>query len=121
MSVSVLVVEDDPEVRNAIRAMLEAEGYDVECAESTDEAKEALNRLPRPCILLWDPTTPRQSLSIIDRATMEGVHVLTLPVSITSIAVEGTTGRGMRKRLTSADAVLRIVREHCPLANAANA
>ena len=121
MSVSVLVVEDDPEVRNSLRAILETEGYDVDCAESTDEAKEALNRLPRPCILLWDPTTPRQSLSMVDRATMEGVHVLTLPVSIASTEGEGSNGRRMRKRLTSMDAVLRIVREHCPLADAANA
>jgi DNA-binding response OmpR family regulator len=121
MSVSILVVEDDPEIRNSIRAILEAEGYDVDCVESTDEAKEALNRLPRPCILLWDPTTPRQSLSMVDRATMEGVHVLTLPVSIASTAVPGSDGQRMRKRLTSADAVLRTVREYCPLADAATA
>ena len=120
MSVSILVVEDHPEVRESIRALLATEGYEVHCAENSDEALAVLGRLPRPCILLWDPMTPRQSWSMIDRATMEGVHVATLPVSLASTSAPGSDLKTTTRRLTSEEAILRIVREYCPMKDAAN-
>jgi CheY-like chemotaxis protein len=115
MSVSILLVEDTAELRDAVRTLLEKEGYVVHCAENPDEALDLLSRLPRPCILLWDAITPRQSLSMVDQAMLDGVHVASLPVSLASARTAGSTRRKMAKRLTSEEAILSIVREHCPL------
>ena len=120
MLISVLVVEDQADIRDHVRALLERAGYVVHTARSPDEALEVLNQLPRPCILLWDAMTPRQSLTMVDRATLEGVHVAALPVSISSVHFAGLP-REMTKRLTSEDAILTIVQEHCPLPEKASA
>jgi two-component system, OmpR family, response regulator CpxR len=114
-SVSVLVVEDFTDLRNTVRDLLKNEGYEVHCATDPDEAIALLERLPRPCILLWDALMARQSLSMVDRATMVGVHVATLPVSVGCDASVGAVAWRMTKRLTSTEAILSIVREHCPL------
>ncbi len=54
----ILVVEDDPEVRSAIKMVLEAEAYEV--AESGDGA-DALTKLrtsPQPSLILLDLMMP---------------------------------------------------------------
>jgi CheY-like chemotaxis protein len=117
MSVSVLVVEDELRLRDAVRALLEGVGYVVHCAASPDEAIDLLRLLPRPCLLLWDAMVPRQSLSMVDQATRQGVHVAALPVSVASVHDAGAP-RHLTKRLTSEDAILAIVRKHCPLPEA---
>jgi CheY-like chemotaxis protein len=114
MSISVLVVEDQADIREAVTKALEGEGYIVHSACDPDEAIALLATLPRPCILLWDALTPRQSLTMVDQATLEGVHVATLPVSVASVHVAGSP-RQVSKRLVGLDVVLSIVREHCPL------
>jgi CheY-like chemotaxis protein len=120
MTVSILVVEDQAELRDALKVLLEGEGYEVHCAGSPDDALELLNHLPRPCILLWDALTPRQGWSLLHQARLDGVHIATLPVSVASVRAPGAE-RTLAKRLTSEEAILRIVREYCPLADAANA
>jgi len=113
MSISILIVEDQADIEVHLRTLLEAEGYVVHSAGDADEALQHLARLPRPCILLWDAMMPRQSLTMVDRATMEGVHVAIIPVSVAT-HLAGTERR-VHKKLTSEDAVLDVVRAHCPL------
>jgi len=120
MTVSVLIVEDDQALRIAVEELLQGAGYEVHCAENPDEAMALLDRLPRPCILFWDALTPWQSLSMVDQATLEGVHVATLPVSLATVRGARSDGK-VAKRLTSAEAILNIVREYCPLPVAASA
>jgi CheY-like chemotaxis protein len=120
MSVSVLVVEDDLAIRDAVKALLERERYEVHCAASPEEALDLLSRLPRPCIVFWDPLASRRDLDLLDQAALDGVHVATLPVSMASARESGASSVRLIKRLTSEDAILSIVREHCPLKDAAN-
>src|SRR5690349_19045182 len=112
MPISVLVVEDETHIRDTVTRLLEGAGYVVHAATDPDEALARLKQLPRPCILLWDAMTPRQSLTMVDAVTMQGVHVAALPVSIASIHV-ADSHRQVTKRLTSEDAILSIVQEHC--------
>jgi CheY-like chemotaxis protein len=121
MPASILVVEDDIEIRNAVQTLLERDGYEVNCADDPDEALELLKRLPRPCIVLWDALTSRQNLTMLDEATLAGVHVATLPISLIRLPRSDPADPKLVKRVTSEDAILNIVREHCPPAEAANA
>ena len=111
--ISVLVVEDQADIRSQVQGLLERAGYEVHTADGTDQAIDLLNRLPRPCILLWDPMTPRRSLTMVNRATLEGVHVAALPVSMSAVHLAGSSP-ALTKRLTSEDAILNIVQEYCP-------
>jgi CheY-like chemotaxis protein len=114
MPISSLVVEDQADIRDRLRVILEVAGYVVRTADDPQTAMDRLRRLPRPCLVLWDAVTPRQSLTMVDQATLEGVYVASLPVSVSSVHL-ARTPQAVTKRLTREDAVLRIVREHCPL------
>jgi CheY-like chemotaxis protein len=114
MSISVLVVEDQADIRQLVTRLLEGAGYVVHAAETPDEAIALLRTLPRPCLVLWDATTPRQSLTLLGEAILDGVHVAALPVSLASVHVAGRP-KQVRKHFTSEEAILAIVEEHCPL------
>jgi CheY-like chemotaxis protein len=113
MSMHVLVVEDHPAIRTELVDLLKEAGYQVTWAKDSADAIDRLSRLPRPCILLWDPMIPRVSLSLVEKALMVGVHVATIPVSVTPSA-RPANGVASQKELASSVAVLRIVEEHCP-------
>ena len=57
----VLLVEDDPGMRDAIRSLLERVGFSVASARDGLEAWELLARGPRPIAILVDLYTPRMT------------------------------------------------------------
>ncbi len=57
----ILLVEDEPGVRQAIRTLLERAGFSVAVATDGAEAWELLSRGPRPVAILVDLYTPRMS------------------------------------------------------------
>jgi CheY-like chemotaxis protein len=58
---SVLLVEDDAGMRDAIRALLERAGFRVSVAKDAAEGWELLARGPRPVAVLTDLYTPRMT------------------------------------------------------------
>jgi CheY-like chemotaxis protein len=111
---SVLVVEDHYELLNLIEQDLTQRGYDVCCAATIHDALATLNAMPSPCLVLWDPTTLPISAPLVSLAGRRGVHIATIPVGITST---GQTAEGLPmivKRLTSLEAILTVLRAHCP-------
>ena len=56
-SASVLLVEDDRDIREAVSAVLEAEGYTVLTAGNGEEALKILER-GQPCVVLLDLMMP---------------------------------------------------------------
>jgi CheY-like chemotaxis protein len=113
MSISVLVVEDHAELQASLRELIAAHGYRVRCAVNVDEAKAALQEGPLPCIVLWDPVTLEMIAELIAHTARLGVHVATIPISVTSTGSSETGRSIIMKRLTSRDAVLSVVRAHC--------
>jgi CheY-like chemotaxis protein len=55
---SVLLVEDDPLTRGAMRMVLEWEGYQVSCAANGQEALDLLHKGERPSLILLDIAMP---------------------------------------------------------------
>ncbi len=55
----VLVVDDDPDIRDALSEALRAEGYDATAASNGSEALDALNGAgPRPAAIVLDLMMP---------------------------------------------------------------
>ncbi len=48
----ILIVEDDEDISSLLRRAFELEGYEVDCARSTDEAIETAKRQPYDTIIL---------------------------------------------------------------------
>lgn len=67
MPAAVLIVDDDDEIREAVRALLEDEGYDVEEARHGEEAIRLLKKSPRRFVVLLDLRMP----------VLDGVGVIT--------------------------------------------
>jgi CheY-like chemotaxis protein len=54
----VLVVDDDPDIRNAVGIALETLGYDVAVAANGQEALNVLNDKGAPCVIFLDLMMP---------------------------------------------------------------
>ncbi|MBM3321738.1 MAG: sigma-54-dependent Fis family transcriptional regulator [Candidatus Eisenbacteria bacterium] len=54
---SILVVDDEPNIRRTLTGLLEDEGFDVKCTASAEEALEAIGKSP-PDLLLLDVFLP---------------------------------------------------------------
>jgi CheY-like chemotaxis protein len=58
---TVLVVDDEPDIRDSLRDALEDEGYEVAVARNGREALDALPTLPRPVGIILDIIMPVMS------------------------------------------------------------
>jgi excisionase family DNA binding protein len=83
----VLVVDDDPGVRQVVRANLEAEGYAVREAGSADEGLASLEEEP-PDLLLLDVMMPEVDGWEMLRRVQERFGVGAIPVLVFSGTVE---------------------------------
>ena len=54
----VMVVEDDRDIRETFRQLLEIEGYEVIVASNGKEALDLLKRTSSPCVILLDLMMP---------------------------------------------------------------
>jgi CheY-like chemotaxis protein len=58
---TVLVVDDEPDIRDSLRDALEDEGYEVAVARNGREALDTLPMLPRPLGIILDVIMPVMS------------------------------------------------------------
>jgi CheY-like chemotaxis protein len=58
---SILIVEDDPDVRDAIAAFLRAEGFSIATAVDGSRALDMLARGPAPALILLDYMMPHMN------------------------------------------------------------
>lgn len=77
----VLVIDDDPDIREALSDVLAEEGFRVHDAVDGQHALERLAGLPRPCVLLLDWRMPRlDGKGLLDtletRGALDGLTVL---------------------------------------------
>jgi two-component system, chemotaxis family, chemotaxis protein CheY len=69
----ILLVEDDPDVREVLQDVLHEEGFAVSSAADGLEALAVLPTLPRPCVLLLDWLMPRlDGAGLLERLEQEG-------------------------------------------------
>ncbi|WP_257451000.1 response regulator [Archangium lipolyticum] len=54
----VLIVEDDPDIRESLQHFLESHGYPVRSASHGKEALEMMARAPRPAMVVLDMSLP---------------------------------------------------------------
>jgi two-component system, chemotaxis family, chemotaxis protein CheY len=112
---SVLVVEDNDDIREAIGAILESEGYEIALAENGERALELLAALPRPCLLLVDLIMPKmdgwQLLQFLSRDD----RLATIPVVVLSAAANANAAGTHRtlKKPVDLEVLVRIVHDHC--------
>lgn len=81
---TVLLVENDTDIRDTLRALLTVHGCDVVCAIDGAEALTLARRDPRPCIIVLDLTIPRVDEHEFRGAQFADPAIRDIPVIATS-------------------------------------
>jgi len=124
VSGNILIVEDDPDVREMLATLLSTEGFHVVGAEDGLEALHLLrivrHRAPEvPCLILLDLTMPRLGGHEFRRVQLGDPTVASVPVAVMSGAVDiEERAQALGAVATVAkpidhDLLLNVVRRYC--------
>src|SRR5579885_3279154 len=89
---SILIIEDELEIRENLKALLELEGYQVITAGNGREGLEALKSAPRPCLILLDLLMPVMTGDEFLRELTSQDALATIPVCVVSGVSEKLKG-----------------------------
>ena len=92
----ILVVDDDPDIRESLREVLEDEGYTVNTVGNGREALDYLHRSPHPCVILLDLMMPVMDGWQFRREQKQDPTIATIPLIV-------ITATGKRPVLIDAD------------------
>lgn len=81
---SVLVVDDDEDIRDVLSVLLETEGFHVDTARDGLEALEQLKSGPPPAVVLLDMMMPRMDGESLVREMKRDPTVAAVPIVIMS-------------------------------------
>jgi CheY-like chemotaxis protein len=112
---TVLIVEDEEDLREMIREALELNGYAVVTAEDGQQALERLSGIEELCLVLIDLLMPGMNgwdlfKELKGRSELDGVPIIVYS-SVADRAPNGAT-RVLQKPLTFGE-LLSTVREYC--------
>jgi CheY-like chemotaxis protein len=113
-SASVLLVEDDRDIREAVSAVLEAEGYTVLLAGNGEEALAILER-GQPCVVLLDLMMPVMNGWDFMEEVRKSRRLDDLPVVVVS-AYSERKAEGVRrvlKKPLDVNQLLAAVADYC--------
>ncbi len=114
---TVLVVDDDPEVREVLSAWLSADGYRVRTAR---DGRDALNRLrstPETCVIVLDLQMPSMDGARFRDAQLRDRSLAWIPVVVMSATLDGARtarelgARGFVRKPCDVERVREIVRQ----------
>jgi CheY-like chemotaxis protein len=113
---SILVVEDDDDIRNVMIDVLESEGYHAEAATNGKEALDLLHTINKPCLVLLDMMMPiMNGREFLDKV-MEDSYLAPIPILIVSAVADKTNTKGavgFLKKPVDIDMVLKMVDQYC--------
>jgi CheY-like chemotaxis protein len=112
---AILVVEDEPSIREILVTLIETEGYLVLSAEDGVRAMEVMATMPQPALVLLDLMMPRMSGWDVLKEMRIADHLATIPVIVTSavVAHKITGANDILKKPYDLDALLRLIRKYC--------
>ena len=87
---SVLVVEDEPELREVFRVALESDGYSVALARDGREALKHLRSTPHTCIIVLDLQLPVMNGRAFRAAQLRDRSLAWIPVVVVSGATDAS-------------------------------
>jgi CheY-like chemotaxis protein len=110
-----MVVEDDPDIRECVRLILEGQGFSVVTAGNGAEAEVALARMDEPCVVLLDLMMPVMNgwefLERLERAgRLDGIRV----VAVSAAPVQLPTGLvEFMPKPVGVEQLIATVRQYC--------
>jgi CheY-like chemotaxis protein len=113
---SVLIIEDDHGIRDALRMCLEFEGYKVFAAENGKEGLELLRKISPPGLILLDLLMPvMDGWEFMERVKQE-ISLSSIPIAIVTAYADrahGIQGKEIVRKPVDFDALRVLVARHC--------
>ena len=113
----VLIVEDDPDIRETLQHLLQSSGYEAPAAANGREALDLLGTIPRPCLVLLDLMMPVMDGWAFLTALDQNDSLADVPIVIVSAYTDkaGTLERAQQvlKKPVDINALMEVVRQHC--------
>ena len=115
---NIVVLEDDEDIRNSIREVLEMDGYRVAAFQNGKEALDGMSGCTNACLILCDLMMPVMTGSeFLDARREIGDTWMAIPVFIVSAWPEQAKGRtdvkGFLKKPIDLNILLQVVRQYC--------
>ncbi len=113
---SILVVEDEPTIRENLKMLLELEGFPVYTAGNGEEGLRILRSMPRPCLVLLDLLMPVMNGMEFMEAKSRDVVIAAIPVCIVSGASEKpdmSKVAAFVKKPIEFDGLLKFIKKFC--------
>jgi DNA-binding response OmpR family regulator len=115
---ALLVVEDDPELRDAVQALLRRRGFEVACARDGRDALRQLRTSPvKPAAILLDLRMPIMDGVAFREEQVQDPELATIPVVLVSSehslleTAAGLMPVAVIEKPVAADAIVAIVEE----------
>lgn len=111
-------MEDDEDIRESLRDLLESEGYAVSTAANGQEALARLTAPERPCLILLDMMMPVMSGAEFLTVLREDQALAPIPVIVVSAwpkeaAKSGADIQGFVQKPVDLDRLLAFIRQYC--------
>jgi CheY-like chemotaxis protein len=118
MMATILVVEDNDDVREMMSITLQLEGHNVVTAANGRQALEVLHRGTDPCMILLDLMMPVMNGWQFQEEVAKDPKLRDIPVVIVSAAAgergKQTSAAAFIPKPIDVDKLLDVVCEHCP-------
>jgi CheY-like chemotaxis protein len=120
---NIVIIEDDADIRDTLRAALEYEGFEVWAYSNGREAIDGLSSCKQPCLILLDLMMPvMDGWQFLKERKSLGDTIASIPVIIVSAVadrsrVTGQETEGVRhfvRKPVDLDMLFNLVRSYCP-------
>ena len=102
---SILLVEDDQEIRESLKDALEMEGYEIVTASNGREALDTLPTMRKPCLILLDLMMPVMNGWEFAEALQGDAELAEIPI----VVVTAFGQELQRSKITSQDVIPKPV------------
>ncbi len=113
---SIMVIEDDEDIRSVLVDLLAEEGYETHSAENGKEALETLRQIPKPCLVFLDLMMPIMNGREFLDEVMKDSYLAPVPVVVVSAIADkaDVSGAvGYLKKPIDMDRILAVARKFC--------
>ncbi len=114
---AILVVEDDLPIQQAIKGLLELEGYETYVASNGQEALKILPSIPSPCLILLDILMPIMDGLQFLELKQKDIMIASIPVVLVSAQMDRAKDvpgvQGRLKKPIDLDALLKTIQIYC--------
>lgn len=113
---SILIVEDDADIRETLKYALELEGYEVTTAHNGRDGLEQLPKMAKPCLILLDLMMPVMNGWEFANALQDDMVLATIPVIVVTAFADragGIPAKGVIKKPIDIDLLFSTAHRYC--------